>query len=445
MATQDQKRKFPLCFAHKIMDAFPQSHFSGSTMNVSKTVQSKKIKIQRTSLLAVASFALISVFIFLLTSPLHSQRPRHSMSSRFQTELDAIRAQYSIPGMTASFVLPDGRAESFASGLSDKELKTPMISTSRMLAASVGKSFIAAEAVALDGERILKLDDPVSNWLGDRGWFSRLPNHGTMTIRHLLTHSSGLPDHVHMPAFASAYSRRWSETENPFPPESLIEFILDQPPLFPAGEGWAYSDTGYIVLGLIIEKASRRGVFDEISRRFLSPFGLTATEPSNRKELRGLVSGYVSVKNPLGFLEKTTVSPGVLAWNPSIEWTGGGFISNSRDLAMWAKTLYEGRAMRGQYMSELLRSVPVDRDEGVSYGAGVAIYERGPLGTTYGHGGWIPGYCTSMRYFRDHRTALAFQINTDIGIIGGEKPVMDEIELRLARIVIVSNVRRDHP
>lgn len=111
--------------------------------------------------------------------------------------------------------------------------------------------------------------------------------------------------------------------------------------------------------------------------------------------------------------------------------------SNPRDLVVWAKAVFEGKAMEGDYMQTMLDSVPVSKDApDVRYGLGVAIHEDGPLGPTYGHGGWIPGCSSSLRYYRKHGVAIAFQINTDIGIVDDPTSLFEEMETRLARLVI---------
>lgn len=359
------------------------------------------------------------------------------LGQRFQRELELLQAEFKFPGATAAYVLPDGTTGAAAAGLADVEAALPMRPDTRMLAASIGKTVVGAVTVALAQERKLGLDDPVGKWLGDRAWFARLPNHASMTVRHLLTHSSGLRDHVYEPAFAEAVAKKWREPGNPFPPEALVEFVLDQKPLFAPGEGLAYTDTGYILLGLVIEKAAGRTFYEEAQQRFLSPLNLDRTAPSDRRELANLAAGYTAADNPLGLPAKSTVAPGVMAWHPAIEWTGGGFVSNPRDLATWAKALYEGRAMPGPYRDELFRSVPVTGffvsliTGPIRYGAGVAIYEKTALGPMYGHGGGIPGYSSSMRYYPDHRFAVAFQVNTDIE----SDDFAGDVEHRLARVV----------
>jgi len=361
----------------------------------------------------------------------------YGMTSDFQSALDSLQSKYGFPGATAAFVLRDGTVGSVATGMADIESGRPMTKESRMLSASLGKSFVGATVIALSYEGKLDLDAPVSCWLGDRNWFSRLPNHDRITLRHLLTHSSGLPDHVHMDKFASAVSHKWRGENNPFSPEELIEFVLDLPPLFDSGKGWRYTDTGYILLGLIIEEATGSSIYDKISSRFLTPLGLKLTSPSNTLFLPGLAPGYLAEDNPFGFPQKTSTADGLMVWHPGLEWAGGGLVSNSRDLALWGWLLFRGNAMPCPYLDELLHSVPVSEDtEGIRYGAGVAIYRTGPFGPVYGHGGWIPGYCSSLRYYSEHGISIAFQINTDIGMMNDSTPVIQEMESCLAEIII---------
>lgn len=368
--------------------------------------------------------------------------PSPTLDEQFQAELDSLHAEYGFPGATAAYILPDGTTGVFAVGMADLELEVPMTTESRMLAASIGKTFVGATVLALAHDGLLSLDDPVSAWLGERSWFTRLPNHDQITVRQLLNHTSGIANHVEDEQFIQAFTRMGKASENPFTPEDLIAFVLDTPPLFDAGKGWYYSDTGYLLLGLIIEKVTGRRYYAEVTRRFLEPLHLTLTTPSDRRELPGLAAGYMAEENIFGLPAKTTVSPGVMAWHPGLEWTGGGFVSNSKDLVVWAKALFEGRALEDNYLNDLLLSVPISDDyPDTRYGIAVGIHKNGPFGPTYGHGGWIPGYSSSLRYYPDYGVAIAFQINTDIGIVDDSTPVIEQMESRLAGIVM-ANIRK---
>lgn len=344
-------------------------------------------------------------------------------------ELDRLREKYRFPGATCAYVLSDGTLGETASGFADKETKEPMTTRSRMLAASIGKTFVAATVVALSNEYDLNLDDLLSCRLGKYHWYRRLPNHETITIRHLLTHSSGIKHHVHMQKFLHMLS------QSDHSPESLIECILDEPPLFPAGKGWAYTDTGYILLGLVIEAVTGKTYYEELGRRFLNPLQLNSTTPSDRPYLPGLAPGYTPLDNPYGLPEKTVDATGSLVWNPAIEWTGGGLISTSRDLAVWAKLLYEGHAMESEYLPKLLQSVPINDGER-RYGAGVVITPRSPHGKKLGHFGVIPGYTSLMQYYADYGAAIAFQVNTD----ANAAEMINDMELSLAESILPSRI-----
>lgn len=385
---------------------------------------------------------LILVSLLWLTACLASpQRTANTpLEAAFSDALERFQSEYDFPGITASYVLLDGSSHSTAAGWADVERREPMTPGSRMLAASIGKTFVAATMVSVAQERDIDLDDPVSTWLGRNSWFRRLPNHQSLTVRQLLNHTSGLPNHVYLPAFAEAVSQRWSEPGNPFTPETLVGFVLDAEALFPAGEQWAYTDTGYILIGLAIEAITGRTYYQEVNDRFLEPLGLTATSASNKRWLAGLAAGYVAVDNPFGFPAKTTDKNGVMVWNPALEWTGGGLISTSRDLAQWGAALFGGQGVPDEILNTMLQSVPIGEDmSGTYYGLGAAISRSGPLSPVFGHGGWIPGYSSSLRHYAESGITIAFQVNSDR--ISHQS--LSEIELCLAAVVISGGKETD--
>lgn len=411
---------------------------------IGKTILSNLKKLRTRNVMLVVSLLLLiltALVSFLINSqPKPLTAATTGLAEDFQSALDSFQKKYGFPGATAAYVLRDGTTGVAATGFADMEAGTPMTTQSRMLSASIGKTFVGSTAVALDREGVLDLDIPVSRWLGDQKWFARLPNHNVITLRHLLTHSSGLPDHVHLESFATEVSQKWREKNNPFPPEALIRFVLDLPPLFEVGKAFSYTDTGYILIGLVIEKATGRSYYDEIKKRFLVPLGLTLTAPADSRFIPGLAAGYMRADNAFGFPRKTIQTNGMMVWHPGFEWTGGGLVSNSRDLARWGASLFGGDAMSGEYLTELLRAVPISpNDPNVYYAAGVGIYRSGSFGPVYGHGGWIPGYSSSLRYYPDHEVSIAFQINTDVGIVDDTTTVVSEMEERLAEIVISAN------
>lgn len=362
------------------------------------------------------------------------------LEATFSSALERFQSKYDFPGITASYVLPDGSSHSAAAGWADAEIRESMTPESRMLAASIGKTFVAATMVSVSQERGIDLDAPVSIWLGENRWFLRLPNYQSLTVRQLLNHTSGLPNHVYLPAFAGAVSKRWAEPGNPFPPEALVGFVLDTEALSRPGQKWAYTDTGYILIGLVIEAITGRTYYQEVHDRFLEPLELTATSASNKRALQGLAAGYVAADNPFAFPAKTTDRDGVMKWNPALEWTGGGLVSTSRDLAHWGGALFGGQSMLKEVRNTMLQSVSIgDHMPGAHYGLGITISRSGPLAPVYGHGGWIPGYSSSLRYYARSGITMAFQINSD----RISQQHLSDIELCLASLVISGGKETD--
>jgi len=359
----------------------------------------------------------IAVLLGLMVGLAACTAPAPSVETRLQATLDSLRTADGFPGATAAVVTPDGALHAAATGWADREESTRMTPETRMLGGSTGKSFAAAVVLALAQEGRLDLDAPLARWLGDRPWFDRLPNADALTLRHLLRHRSGLRDHIHDPAFAAVMQAR-IEDEGPsaaMAPEAVVRFVLDTAPLFPAGAGYHYSDTNYILAGLAVEAVTDSAYYDVLRVRLLDPLGLTRTAPADRPDLPGLAAGYLEGEAPFGLPPKVT-RDSALVYNPATEWTGGGLVTNPQDLARWAKALYEGAALPGAYRDELLNSVPKDSTQqarlgpDVRYGLGVTIYTT-PLGETYGHEGWTPGYRSLFAYYPAHEIAVALQVN----------------------------------
>jgi len=340
------------------------------------------------------------------------------LKEKFQFELDQICAEAGFPGATAAFILADGQLAEFATGLADKDEKVSMTPENRMPSGSVGKTYVAAVALSLAHEGILSLDEKIATWFGDEDWFPRLPNGSDITLRMLLTHSSGLKDHVYAPQFHQALRKIISdpdaEPDYRFPPRDYVEFVLDEEPLFHPGAGYAYTDTGYILVGMIIEKATDSDYYVELRNRILDPLGLRRTSPADRRDLKGLANGHLAPDNIMGLPERT-LQDGVLLFNPINEWTGGGLVNNPQDLVQWAKLLYEEKALDKPYLEELLNSGFRGESAERTYGLGVSI-QKTEYGPVYGHGGWYPGYRTVMLYYAEHGVAIALQVNMDYNV-----------------------------
>jgi len=331
------------------------------------------------------------------------------LRDRVQAYLDEWRTASAFPGASVGIVLPDGAAFAVVSGVSDRAAMTPLAADDLMLAGSTGKTFFAALALQLIDQGRLELDAPISKYLGKESWFPRLPNAKDVTVRHLMTHTSGIARYEMDPKFTAALR---AQPDKVWRPEEAIAFQLDATPPFAAGQGWDYSDTNYIVLGVVLERVTGKPCYDEIRRRFLEPFGLRRIVPSTARRIAGLVPGYAGPRDPLGLPDEMMVK-GELVINPQFEWAGGGFATSALDLARWGRELYAGRALSAAARTMMLdAAVPARLGPETRYGLGVIVRSAGPVGRTYGHSGFFPGYQTELLHVPDLGVSLALQINT---------------------------------
>ena len=339
------------------------------------------------------------------------------LKKELQMKLDEWHKAGKFPGATVGVVLPDGESFGLAVGFSDRESKTRMKPTDRMLAGSTGKTFAAATAMQLIKEGKFGLNDKVEKYLGKETWFARLPNANDITIRQLMNHTSGLVRYEFKEQFTKDLS---VNPDRVWKPEELLSYLLDEKAPFEAGKGWDYSDTNYIVLGMIIEKVTGKKFYDEANRRVVKKLKLSNTIPQDSREIKGLIQGYAGANNPFGGKDEM-ITDGKFAINPQFEWTGGGWASTGEDLARWAKMMYEGKAFDSSMVPVMLDGVPAKLGPNVKYGLGVIIRPTA-AGLTYGHSGFFPGYITDMMYFPEKKIAIAVQVNTSAPQVFGGKP-----------------------
>src|SRR5215217_9418328 len=235
---------------------------------------------------------LVLIICLLSSGAVHSQT---TLQKALQLKLEEWHKPGSFPGATLGVVLANGESFGLAVGFSDRDTKTPMKPTDRMLAGSVGKTFAAATVLQLVKEGKIGLDDKIEKYLGSESWFDRLPNARDITVRQLMNHTSGLVRYEFKETFTKDL------TANPmkvWTPEERLAYLFGEKAAFEAGKGWDYSDTNYIVLGMIIEKVTGRKFYDEANGRLLKPLKLTGTIPQDGPRLNGVVQGYAGPNNP---------------------------------------------------------------------------------------------------------------------------------------------------
>jgi D-alanyl-D-alanine carboxypeptidase len=311
-----------------------------------------------------------------------------------------------VPAISITVVHPDGTVTNAAAGVAD-ENGTPITPEDRFLAGSTGKTFFAAWALQLQAEGKINLDRKFIDYSGDKHLATRIPNGDKVTLRQLMNHTSGVPEHVESEDFIKALK---SDAEGRFSAEQLLRFSFDKKPLFVPGKGWSYADTNYILLAYALESATGENAYAEIQRRFLGPLDLAYTEPSTHRRLDRLVTGHMFAGNPFG--EGASKKDGKLVLNPQFEWAGGGFVSNPSDLALWMWSLAGGDILDADQKKQMQTGVPARTGPGHQYGLGLQIRPVNGA-TTIGHSGWYPGYLTDIHYWPNENIAVCVMTATD--------------------------------
>jgi D-alanyl-D-alanine carboxypeptidase len=298
------------------------------------------------------------------------------------------------PGALVVVRTPAGVARASA-GLARLRPRVAMQATDRFRVASITKTFVAALVLQLDDAGMLRLSDPVERWVP-----GLVPNGRRITIRELLNHTSGLFDYTadrgYVRAVIASPGRTWT-------PRRLVAIATSHAPVFPPGHGWWYSNTNYIVLGLVVEAATGKTLGGQLERRLFEPLELAHTSFATRVPGGGVHEyiGFATLPRLHSLLDITPLL------SPSTTWAAGGIVSNGDDVTGFYAALLGGRVLPARSLHEMESPAP-----GSSYGLGLRMTET-QCGRAYGHVGSAPGYRTVV-YARPDGTRVALaMINVD--------------------------------
>ncbi|MER5267887.1 serine hydrolase domain-containing protein [Actinosynnema sp. NPDC002837] len=273
----------------------------------------------------------------------------------------------------------------------------------RFRVASVTKSFVATVVLQLVGEGRLGLDDPIADHLP-----GLLPYPEPITVRQLLGHTSGVPrDIAHWQTIEEVDTKRWES----FEPTELVRLATDGVPLlFAPGTGFSYSNTGYTVLGLLVERITGRSLAGELERRVFRPLGLRDTSfPSYQPFLPfPAAHGYEQIYGEQAPLTDVTT----YVW--SRLWASGNVVSSADDLNRFFGALLGGRLLPADLLAQMRDARP-GALEPFGYGLGL-MHLSSPCGGEdwWGHGGDVPGYNTWSLHTADLGRQASVGMNQDI-------------------------------
>ncbi|MEU3899047.1 serine hydrolase domain-containing protein [Streptomyces sp. NPDC045251] len=304
------------------------------------------------------------------------------------------------PGAMARFTGPEG-VRARTAGVRDRTSGAAMDVRARFRVGSVTKTFTAVVVLQLVDEGRLALDAPVDCYLP-----GLLPD-DRITVRHLLTHRSGLADytdrmfHETVPGFEAVRDRVFSQRE-------LVDLSLAEPRTTEPGAAYRYSNTNFVVAGMLVEKVTGRPVARAYQQRIIGPLGLRDTSyvhPDTR--IAGLrVRGYLHPDEagaPLVDSTEQTVS-----WAQS----AGAVISAPADLNTFMTALMRGGLLSPRMLDAMTTVAPTDATNTRFYGLGLRRYDLTCGTRVYGHTGTVQGYYTYAFATRDGSRGLSAMANT---------------------------------
>ncbi|WP_299548644.1 serine hydrolase domain-containing protein [Seonamhaeicola sp.] len=315
-----------------------------------------------------------------------------------------------LTGLCFSIIHEDGTCNDYAFGFSDMENKVPLSVDHTLFSGSIGKTYAVALLMQLVDDGEINLKEKYVTYFPNVNWLHKLPNMPEITVEMLLQHTSGLPRYVFK---AKVWEILNKTPDKVWSYKDRLTFIFNDEPVHEAGKGWAYSDSNYILLGMLIEKITSKAYYDLVQSKLLQPNKLFKTHPSLTRRIPNLAIGYSKMPD-MFLVPNKTVENGAYFMNPQVEWTGGGMASTTSDLAKWAKLYYEGALFSKSALKKITTPNPngVHVENKSSYGMGSFIYES-KLGEAYGHSGFMPGFNSIFIYYPNRKVAAALQFNCD--------------------------------
>ncbi|WP_369635389.1 serine hydrolase domain-containing protein [Nocardia sp. JMUB6875] len=324
--------------------------------------------------------------------------------------LDDLVHRHGFPGAQVTIDGPGGHRV-LTAGAGDTATGAPIADGSRVRIGSNTKTFVATVILQLVAEGKVDLEAPIERYLPNvvRG----NGNDGNrVTVHQLLQHTSGLPDYLasgdpeltakpDTPQLKADLDEiRWAHYE----PADLVRIAMSMPPQFEPGARSVYTNTNYILLGMLIEQVTGRSAEAEISARILEPLGLRDTYFPDAREtgIRG--------PHPRGYQVENGKRIDVTDLDPSWGGTAGAMVATPSDLNRFFTAMLDGKLLPAAQLAQMKQTVPFDREPDAGYGLGLIRHPVSCGAEVWGHGGSIPGFGTRNAVAADG-TAVVVTVN----------------------------------
>ena len=344
--------------------------------------------------------------------------PGPTLSQELQEVLDNTLEIHNGIGVSAAVLMPGQEIWVGASGISHDTvpIETDMI----FCLGSITKNYMAALVLQLVEEGVLTLEDPLNQWLPS------FPNiDSAITIRQLLNHTSGIYDFTRNPAWGESIladlNRTWS------PEETIHTFVLE--PVFAAGTNYEYSNTNYLLVGMIIKEATHSQISTLLRERILTPLGLAHTFFSIEEDIIGTVAHRWEDMNGDG--QPDDISSYPRNAHDSMLWTTGALYSTAEDVVRYSHALFNCELFTRESLEQMLDYVPYPYNPALGYGFGILIIpDFIPNIQALGHDGTVYGFKARWVYLPDYDVHIAVLLNED------NYDCLTAITAGLARVVL---------
>lgn len=328
-----------------------------------------------------------------------------------------------IPGASVAIVREGRTIKARGYGFANLELRTPATKDTVYEIGSNTKQFTAAAIMMLVEEGKVRLEDPITKYFPEapQTWLG-------ITIRHLLTHTSGIQNHVAVPRWLDVFRTNLAFETGPTRDE-LLKMFFKLPLEFQSGESWAYDNTGYYLLGIVIEKASGKSYWQFLDERIFKPLGMIATRSTDpRPIVPNRAEGY-EWKN-----DRFENRPILL---PPIAFSAGSLLSTVEDMGKWDAALYGEKLLKKSSLDQMwTATMAKDAAEApFNYGFGWFIdsYHGHRL---VQHSGGTPGFSSVIYRFIDDKLTIIILTNHS-------DRILDQLAIDLAGICLPALKRPD--
>lgn len=322
---------------------------------------------------------------------------------------DSMAIHPGIPGINAAVLFPDGRMWRGVTGISDSGARYRP--NERLALGSTSKTVISALIMQLADQGVLGLDDAVGQWLPP---FANVPP--GVSLRQLLNNSSGV---AHFGAHPDVSDSILADLNRTWQPAEIIQKFV-QAPLFPPGQQYASSGTGYTLLGMVAEVATGGAVAQEFRARFWTLLGLSAPYEGRDEQPTGPVAAAWS-RDAAGLglenFNAVLLGPAI----HSLRWMAGGIWTTAEDLALWGRALFGGTLFSPAMTAEMLSAIPAGGVIPGQIGAGLGVRQYNYLGREqWGHSGATSGANSLLLWDRVSGIVVAIQINASGPVHGSQ-------------------------